>query len=143
MRGDDGRRGKGSTRGSKSSSGASGGMASLDRIIPAPLDDETAGRIRELAVRVFQLFECGGVARIDFMIDEATGEVYFNEINTIPGSFSFYLWDPAGTPFGALITKMIELARKRHHDKNSRVRTYDVNLLSQKSLGGLKGSKQG
>ncbi len=142
MRGEDGERSKGSRRGSKSSTGGSGGMASLDRIIPAPIEDEMANHIRELAVRVFQLFECGGVARIDFMIDEATGSVYFNEINTIPGSFSFYLWDPAGVPFDALLTRMIELARKRHHDRNSRIRTYDVNLLSQKSLGGIKGSKQ-
>lgn len=118
-------------------------MASLDRIIPAPIDEETADRIRGLAVRIFKLFECGGVARIDFMIDEASGEVYFNEINTIPGSFSFYLWDPAGVPFDELLTRMIELARKRHRDRNSRVRTYDVNLLSQKSLSGIKGSKQG
>jgi len=142
MRGSDGEGAKRSGRGTKSSESGSGGMASLDRIIPAPLDDATAERIRELAVRVFTLFECGGVARIDFMIDESTGAVYFNEINTIPGSFSFYLWDPAGVPFDALITRMIELARKRHRERNSRVRTYDVNLLSQKSLSGIKGSKQ-
>jgi len=141
MRGDGGA--KGERRGSKSTDGGSSGMASLDRVIPAPIDEATAERIRELAVRVFKLFECGGVARIDFMIDESTGAVYFNEINTIPGSFSFYLWDPAGIPFDALITRMIELARKRHVDKHSRVRTYDVNLLSQKSLSGIKGAKQG
>lgn len=136
--------GKGAARrrGSKSSEG-SGGMASLDRIIPAPLDEAMADRIRKLAVKVFQLFECGGVARIDFMIDEATGDVFFNEINTIPGSFSFYLWDPAGVPFDELLSRMIELARKRHRDRNSRIRTYDVNLLSQKSLSGIKGSKGG
>ena len=145
MRGGDGDGAKGGRRrrGSKSTDGGSGGMASLDRIIPAPIDDELTARIRNLAVRVFQLFECGGVARIDFMIDESTGNVYFNEINTIPGSFSFYLWDPAGVPFDELLTRMIELARKRHRERNSRVRTYDVNLLSQKSLSGIKGSKQG
>ena len=128
-------------RGSKQSEGGPSGMASLDRIIPAPLDDEMEQQIRALAVRVFQLFECGGVARIDFMIDEATGEVFFNEINTIPGSFSFYLWDPAGIPFDELIDRMIELARKRHRDRNSRVRTYDVNLLNAGGLSGIKGAK--
>ena len=145
MRGGDGDGAKGGEvrRRAPKTSGGSEGMASLDRIIPAPLDEPTAERIRELAVRVFQLFECGGVARIDFMIDESTGDVYFNEINTIPGSFSFYLWDPAGVPFDELLTRMIELARKRHRDRNSRVRTYDVNLLSKKSLSGIKGSKQG
>lgn len=142
MRGsDDGGGSKGARRGTKQSEQGPGGMASLDRIIPAPLDDDTAEGIRTLAVRIFQLFECGGVARIDFMIDETTGEVYFNEINTIPGSFSFYLWDPAGIPFDELIDRMIELARKRHRDRNSRIRTYDVNLLSERSLSGIKGSK--
>lgn len=145
MRGGDGNGAKGGARrrGSKSSDGGSGGMASLDRIIPAPIDEAMGDRIRQLAVRIFKLFECGGVARIDFMIDESTGGVYFNEINTIPGSFSFYLWDPAGVPFDELLTRMIDLARKRHRERNSRVRTYDVNLLSQKSLSGIKGSKQG
>ncbi len=129
-------------RSAKQSGDRPGGMASLDRIIPAPLEEETAERIRTLAVRVFQLFECGGVARIDFMIDESDGSVYFNEINTIPGSFSFYLWDPAGVPFDALVHRMIELARVRHRERNSRVRTYDVNLLSERGLKGIKGSKE-
>src|SRR5690606_6498296 len=69
---------KGARGGSKKPADNPVGMASLDRIIPAPLDEPTAERIRSLAVQVFQLFECGGVARIDFMIDEATGEVFFN-----------------------------------------------------------------
>lgn len=141
MRGGDEGGGKSSRRGGKQSGAGAEGMASLDRVIPAPLDDPTADRIRSLAVEVFQLFECGGVARIDFMIDEASGEVYFNEINTIPGSFSFYLWDPAGVPFDELLHRMIELGLRRHQDRNSRVRTYDVNLLSQRSLQGIKGSK--
>ena len=149
MRGGDGAKG---ARGAKTSD-RPGGMASLDRIIPAPLPDEQTEAIRALGVRVFQLFECAGVARIDFMIDEATGEVYFNEINTIPGSFAFYLWDPPGVPdeqlphprlpFAELTHRMIELARARHRQKNGRIRSYDVNLLSAKSLKGLKGAKQG
>ena len=117
------------------------GMASLDRIIPARLSEERTDEIQDLAVQIFRLFECAGVARIDFMIDEATGEVFFNEINTIPGSFSFYLWEPSGVPFDELVHRMIEIARRRHRDKNGRVRTYDVNLLAERSLSGLKGAK--
>lgn len=132
---------KGAPRRAKNEADSPGGMASLDRIIPAPIDEATADRIRALALQVFTLFECGGVARIDFMIDENTGEVFFNEINTIPGSFSFYLWDPAGIPFDELIHRMIELARKRHRDRNSRIRSYDVNLLSERGLRGIKGAK--
>jgi D-alanine-D-alanine ligase len=139
MRGSDGGA-KGRSRGTKRAA-RPGGMASLDRLIPAPLPDDRSREIRDLAVRVFQLFECAGVARIDFMIDESTGRLYFNEINTIPGSFSFYLWEPSGVPFDELTHRMIEIARKRHRDKNSRIRYYDVNLLSARSLQGLKGSK--
>ena len=131
-------------RGAKAAERASG-MASLDRLIPAPLSPERTEEIRALAVRIFRLFECAGVARLDFMIEEdpggGEGRVFFNEINTIPGSFSFYLWEPTGVPFADLAHRMIEIAFARHRDKNSRVRSYGVNLLSKKSLGGLKGAK--
>lgn len=120
---------------------AAEGMAALDRIIPARLSDARTQQIQALAVRIFQLFECAGVARIDFMIDEADGQVYFNEINTIPGSFSFYLWEPSGVPFDELVHRMIDLARARFEAARGRVRTYDVNLLAERSLAGLKGAK--
>ena len=141
MRGGGGSKGAKRREGTKKDEASAGGMASLDRIIPAPLPDEQTDYMRALAVRVFQLFECGGVARIDFMIDDETGKVYFNEINTIPGSFSFYLWEPSDVPFQELLHRMIELARRRHRERNGRIRTYDVNLLSEHSLRGLKGSK--
>ena len=124
--------------GAKSGANAPGGMASLDRIVPAELSDERTEHIQSLAVRLFRLFECAGVVRIDFIIDESTGDLFFNEINTIPGSFSFYLWEPSGVPFDELMERLIEIARRRHRDQNGRVRTYDVNLLAEKSLGGLK-----
>lgn len=127
--------------GAKAAGEGAAGMASLDRLIPAPLSPERTAEVQALAVRVFQLFECGGVARIDFMIDEATDTLYFNEINTIPGSFSFYLWAPSGVPFDELTHRMIEIARRRHREKNGRVRSYDTNLLSERSLGGLKNAK--
>ena len=117
------------------------GMASLDRIIPAELDSGRTAAIQEQAVRIFQLFECAGVARIDFMMDRNTGAVYFNEINTIPGSFSFYLWEPSGVPFDRLMHRMIQAAQQRFSEASGRIRTYDVNLLSERSLSGFKGSK--
>lgn len=142
-----GAKGRGSAKGSPvaarrgSKRGGAAGMASLDRMIPAPLTEEQTRTIQGIAVRVFQLFECAGVARIDCMIDAATERIYFNEINTIPGSFSFYLWEPTGIPFSELTHRMIEVARARHRAKNGRIRSYDVNLLSEKSLSGLKGAK--
>ena len=126
--------------GAKEAGGSPEGMASQDRIVPAPLSEERTEEIQEMAVRLFHLFECAGVVRIDFMIDEAQSppQLYFNEINTIPGSFSFYLWEPSGVPFDELVERLVEIARRRHREQNGRVRTYDVNLLSEKSLQGLK-----
>ncbi len=117
------------------------GMASLSRLVPAPLDEKTAERIRALALKAFRTFECAGVARLDFMIDESSGAVYFNEINTIPGSFSFYLWEATGISFGELAHRMIEAAFERRRARSRRIRTYDVNLLSETGLRGIKGSK--
>lgn len=139
MRG--GGRGKVQTRNAKQGGDRAQGMASLDRVIPAPLSEVRTAEIRQRAVEIFQLFECAGVARLDFLLDGETDAYYFNEINTIPGSFSFYLWEPTGVPFDQLAHRMIEIAYHLHRRKNSRVRSFDVNLLSEKSLSGIKGAK--
>ena len=128
---------------SGSKSGGAAGMASLDRLIPAPLSETDTAAARAMAVQVFRLFECSGVARIDFLLDDADGQLYFNEINTIPGSLSFYLWEPSGVPFPTLLDRMIRLALERHAAEAGRIRTYDTNLLSTASLGGLKSAKRG
>nr|WP_272506927.1 ATP-grasp domain-containing protein [Salinibacter ruber] len=124
--------------GTKSAESSPEGMAAQDRIVPVNLSDERTETIQDLAVRIFHQFECAGVVRIDFMIDESTGRVYFNEINTIPGSFSFYLWEPSGVSFDALVDRLVTIARRRHRDRNGRVQTYDVNLLAEKNLQGVK-----
>ena len=137
---------RGAPRGAKTVGGKAGdsaGMASLDRLIPAPLSDTDTAAARAMAVQVFRLFECSGVARIDFLLDDADGQLYFNEINTIPGSLSFYLWEPSGVPFASLLDRMIRLALERHTAEAGRIRSYETNLLSTASLGGLKGAKQG
>ena len=143
MRGGGGAKGgaKATPRGAKQGGEQAQGMASLDRLIPAPLSEAQTAEIRQLAVRIFQLFECAGVARLDFLIDGETGQYYFNEINTIPSSFSFYLWEPSGVPFDQLTHRLVEIARHLHRRKNSRLRSFEVNLLSAQSLGGLKGAK--
>lgn len=126
--------------GAKGGEASGGGMASLDRIIPAPLPDAQTREIRELAVRIFQLLECAGLARIDFLIDKDTNQVYFNEINTIPGSFSFYLWQPTGIPFDELTHRLIQIALRKHKEKRKRIRSNNVNLLAMQPSG-AKGSK--
>ena len=117
------------------------GMASAERIIPADITDELSEKIRDTSQKVYSLFGCSGVARLDFLINSDTNQIYFNEINTIPGSFSFYLWKESGTGFKTLLLDMITIAKEQHRRKNGRIQTYETNLLSQKAVKGLKGLK--
>ena len=94
-----------------------------------------------MAVKSFKALGCNGVARIDFMIDEESGELYFNEINSIPGSLAFYLWEPVGVPYHELLDRMIELALKRARIEDALTFTFDTNILANANLGGSKGSK--
>ncbi|MBQ7725018.1 MAG: D-alanine--D-alanine ligase [Lachnospiraceae bacterium] len=117
------------------------GMASVARKIPAEIPDERREEVRELAVRSFKALGCNGVSRIDFMIDEESDKLYFNEINTIPGSLSFYLWEPLGVPYKELLTRMVELALKRNRTEKNLTFTFDTNILNSASFGGNKGGK--
>lgn len=128
--------------GSKNSSGSKG-MASLGRKIPAELDDATEKEIRELACNVFKAIGANGVVRIDFMIDTKTNTIYANEINTIPGSLAFYLWEATGVSYTALIDKLIDLAFKRSRTRDNITYTIDTNILAGVSFGtkGAKGAK--
>ena len=134
--------GGGKKGGSKGGSGSKGaGMANLSRKIPADLSPEKREEIREMAVKAFRALGCNGVSRIDFMIDEATGKLYFNEINPIPGSLSFYLWEPVGVPYRELLDRMIQLALKRMRTEEALTFTFDTNILANANLGGGKGGK--
>ena len=117
------------------------GMASADREIPADISDELTERIQTLSKQVFQTFRASGLARLDFLINADSQEVYFNEINTIPGSFSFYLWEESGINMRGLMLKLIDIARERHTQKIGRIRSYDTNLLDEKAIKGIKGLK--
>ena len=130
------------TGGAKGNGSKGAGMANLSRIIPAELSAEKREEIRELAVKAFKALGCNGVARIDFMIDEESGNLYFNEINSIPGSLAFYLWEPVGVPYSELLDRMIELALKRARIEDSLTFTFDTNILANANLGGSKGSKK-
>jgi D-alanine-D-alanine ligase len=117
------------------------GMASADRVIPADIPEELSSAIQETSKKVFRILSCSGLARLDFLVNSDTQQFYFNEINTIPGSFSFYLWDKSGLSFTGLLTKLIDLAIDEHRQKSRRVQSYETNLLSKKAVTGLKGIK--
>lgn len=126
---------------SNAKSGGSKGMASVSRKIPAELSPEKREEVRDLAVKAFKALGCNGVSRIDFMIDEDTGKLYFNEINTIPGSLAFYLWEPIGVSYKELLDRMIQLSLKRVRTEESLTFTFDTNILNSASFGGSKGAK--
>lgn len=117
----------------------SGGMSGLKRICPADIPEELAEQVKGLAVKTFQALGCGGVARIDFLNDTGTGEVWVNEINTIPGSLAFYLWEAAGVKFPELLDRMIDLAFKRQRDRQALSFNFDTNILE--GFSGAKGAK--
>jgi len=124
-------------------SGGSKGMASLHRVLPAPIEDELRDEIQKMSVRIFRLLDCKGVVRIDYMFDRASERIYITEINTIPGSLAFYLWENAGLSYTRLIDRMIEYAEKAHADKNAANYAYTSDILNGVSFGtkGVKGSK--
>ena len=124
----------------KGAKGGSKGMESLSRIVPAPIDEEMTQRIRALTGDIYQVLDCKGVVRIDFMIEKGTQQLYINEINTIPGSFAYYLWEPMGVSFTQLIDRIIDQAIRAHKEKNANSYAFESPILQQVA-GGAKGAK--
>lgn len=117
-----------------------GGMHAAQKRIPADLNDSMAAECRELAGKTFRALGCHGVSRVDLIIDADTDKVYVNEINTIPGSLSYYLWEAAGVPFDELLDRLIRLALKRARATRSKTLTFDSNIFAMGS--GVKGIKK-
>lgn len=124
--------GGGKTKGSK-------GMASTNRIIPARISDKFTEEIKETSKKVFRTLNLSGVCRIDYIIDKKKNKFYVNEPNTIPGSLSFYLWEPIGKPYSELLDDMINIAIKDYKNRNNKTYSFESNILS--NCNGLKGSK--
>lgn len=127
--------------GSKDSGSKSSGMASLKRKIPAEISEEMRREIREMSVKAFKCLGCSGVARIDYMLDVDQDKIYLNEINTIPGSLAFYLWESLGIKYSQLLDKMVSLALKRDRELKNLNFTFESNILAEAKLGGGKGGK--
>lgn len=97
-------------------------------IIPANLSESQQAEIRELAVKIYQAIDCAGMARVDFLFNESTGEIFVSEVNTIPGftSISMYpkLWEATGISYSELIDRLISLALERNADQQRTERQY-------------------
>jgi D-alanine-D-alanine ligase len=115
------------------------GMQSLKRELPAKISDDETALIKNLAKKTFRVLNCEGVARIDFIKDEQDRRVYVNEINTIPGSLSNYLWDYSGVKFGQLADRLIDLAFARSREASFKITDFGGNIFSSMKKGGKFG----
>lgn len=123
--------------GGKGSKGV--GMASLSRIIPAPISEKLTKQIQEATIKIFKTLDGCGVARIDYFVDKEKNKFWINEINTPPGSFAFYLWEKSGIKFSKLLDMLIEFALKRAENQSKTQYTFESGLLSQMAQkGGIK-----
>lgn len=113
-------------------SGTKAGMASLGRIVPAPIAAGLTARIQELAIKAFGAIGASGVARVDFLLEANGAHLYLNEINTMPGSLAFYLWEASGIPFDDLVTRVISMALDRHQRQSTTQFAFEANLLQRK-----------
>jgi len=110
------------------------GMSSAQRLIPAPISDELTAAVQDLARRTFVAIGAAGVTRVDLLLDDQQ-RLFVNEPNTIPGSLSHYLFEPAGLPFPDLMDALIDLALEEHAERRRTTRTFESNLLAMRGEG--------
>lgn len=129
--------------GSKKGISSSKGMVSASRIIPANIPENVTKKIYETSKKVFKALGASGVVRIDYLYDKKRSKFYVNELNSIPGSLSFYLWTPLNKEYDELLDDMINIAVKRYKNKLKKTTKFDSNILSgfngSKGVKGLKG----
>lgn len=121
--------------------GAKAGMQASEKKIPADIPEEMSEAIRKMAGETFRVLSCHGVSRVDVMVDRKDNRIYVNEINTIPGSLSFYLWEESGISFTQLMDRLVTLALKRKRETDRKTFTYDANIFAMG--GGVKGGTKG
>ena len=118
---------------------SSKGMASAKRLIPADISEDIEKKVKDQALKTFRALNSSGVVRIDFLYDEKNKEVYVNEINNIPGSLSFYLWEKTGKEYPELLDDIINLGIINYKNKSKKTTTFKSNILE--GFNGLKGVK--
>lgn len=135
--------GKGKLKGAKvPMKGTSKGMASANRKLPAELPDKVRKEVEEVAVEAFKALGSSGNSRIDFLVDEKKNKVYINEINSIPGSLAFYLWEAKGIDFSTVLDEMINIGVKDYKKRVSKTHSFETNILKGFAAhGGVKGLK--
>ena len=115
------------------------GMASTNRVIPAKISKTISNKIQEVGKLIFNLFDCSGLVRLDFLVKGK--DIYCIEINTIPGSLSFYLWNKSGYSYPKLLDQLIQLALLKHEDVKKNQTDFASPILTNISSGSKLGSK--
>ncbi|MCI6108188.1 MAG: D-alanine--D-alanine ligase [bacterium] len=135
--------GKGKLKGVKAPvKGASKGMASANRKLPAELSEKVRKEVEDVAREAFRALGSSGNSRIDFLVDEKTNKVYINEINSIPGSLAFYLWEAKEIDFSTVLDEMINIGVKDYKKRVSKTHSFETNILQGFAAhGGVKGLK--
>ena len=119
--------------GAKTKGGAkapASGMKSSQRLIPAPISESLTARIQETAMASFRAIGAAGVTRVDFLVSPEQDSFVVNELNTLPGSLSFYLWEASGLRFDALLDRLVEMALARHREQQATTSSIDTWLLT-------------
>ncbi|MEK7608249.1 MAG: D-alanine--D-alanine ligase family protein [Patescibacteria group bacterium] len=113
-----------------------GGVNSRYSEIPANIDKELAGRVEDLGKRTYRTLGCSGIARVDFLVDETSRQIYVNEVNTLPGSLYYHNWKKAGISAVELVAKLVFLAEERFASQQKTTYTFHSDIL--KKAGGQK-----
>lgn len=115
------------------------GMVSAKRVVPAQIKIATRNKIEEYSKRFFAAVGGQGISRVDFLVSRDETKIYFNEINTLPGSVAFYLWEKTNLTFNKLLDRLIQLGFERDVEKKKLITTFSSNILA--GFGGTKNAK--
>jgi len=107
------------------------GNATTNLVIPANIPDDVTKTIQDLSIKIYKLFACSGTARIDFLYDAASQQIYANEINTMPGTLYHHLWKASGIEMEELLKELINLAIEKYKNEVKYIHTFQSNLLQQ------------
>ena len=118
-------------------------MSGSQRKCPADLPEDVTRKIQALAIKTFKEMNASGIIRIDFMRDSVSGDVYVNEINAIPGSLSFYLWEATGKKFVDVLDEIINIAVKESEAKHKLLSSFDQNIFAMGGGFNATGAKGG
>ena len=107
------------------------GMAGQRRLVPAPIGDALTAQVQKMAMDAFRAIGASGVVRVDFLYQAGKKRLLLNEINTLPGSVSYYLWEEVGLRFDRLVAELVKIAQERHETKRATVYSFAANLLTK------------